>query len=132
MKISTWKTASPEVRLIVIKAYKSGISRQQITEIVGYHLNSVSRWIREFEREHRLKAYARGRRPSCFSAEERKKLIELIKNQNDITLAEIRTHFSKDCSLNAIHKLLKSLGFAFKKNFEGKRTRTRRYRTIQA
>ena len=125
------KTASPEVRSIAIRAYNSGISRQQVSDIVGYHLNSVSRWIREFERENRLEARARGRRPSIFSGEERKELVELIHNQVDMTLEEIRTHFAKNCSLNAIHKLLKALGFVLKKNSEGKRTRTRRCRSSQ-
>ena len=123
------KTATPEVRFIAIKAYRSGISRQQVADIVGYHLNSVSRWIREFERENRLESRERGRRPSIFSNEEREELVELIKNRVDITLEEIRLHLSKDCSLNAIHKLLKTLGFVYKKNSEGKRTRTQRYRS---
>ena len=126
------KTATPEVRFIVIKAYQAGISRQQVADIVGYHLNSVSRWIREFERENRLEARARGRRPSIFSNEERNELVELIKKRVDITLEEIRLHFAKDCSLQAIHKLLKTLGFVFKKNAEGKRARTRRYSSSQA
>lgn len=125
------KTASPEVRYIAIKAYKSGISRQKIAEIVGYHLNSVSRWILEFERENRLEALARGHRASIFSEDERKKLVELIDNNVDMTLEEIRSYFAKDCSLNAIHKLLKALGFVFKKNSEGKRTKARRYRSGQ-
>jgi transposase len=43
------KTASVEVRTIVIKACVSGISRQQIADIAGYRLNSASRWIRGFE-----------------------------------------------------------------------------------
>ena len=121
------KTATPEVRSIAIKAYKSGIPRQQVADIVGYHLNSVSRWIREYERESRLKAREKGKRPSIFSNEERQELVELIKNRVDITLEEIRLHLAKDCSLQAIHKLLKNLGFVFKKNSEGQRTRTRRY-----
>jgi len=125
------KTATSEIRFIAIKAYKSGISRQQVADIVGYHLNSVSRWIREYERENRLAAHERGRRPSIFSQDERDELIELIKNRVDITLEEIRSHFVKDCSLQAIHKLVKTLGFVFKKNSEGKRTRTRRYRSSQ-
>ena len=125
------KTATSEVRFIAIKAYRSGISRQQVAEIVGYHLNSVSRWIREYERESRLEARERGRRPSIFSDKERKELIELIHNRVDMTLEEIRTHFAKDCSLTAIHKLLKSLGFVLKKTAEVKRTRTRRYRSSQ-
>jgi hypothetical protein len=49
----------------------------------------------------------------------------------DVTLEEIRAHLTKACSLNAIHKLLKTLGFVFKKNTESKRARTRRYSPVQ-
>lgn len=121
------KTASPEIRSIVIKAYQAGLSRQKIAEIVQYHLNSVSRWIREFEREKRLEARPRGHRPSMFSQKELEELTKLIKENVDITLTEIREHFGKNCSLNAIHKHVKALGFVYKKNSEGKRTRTQRY-----
>ena len=119
------KTASSEIRAIAIKAYGAGISRQQIADIVGYHLNSVGRWIREFERENRLEAYPRGHRASIFSEAERREIVELIGKQPDITLEELRSHFAKACSLNAFHKLLKTLGFVVKKNSAGKRARTR-------
>lgn len=125
------KTASPEIRMIAVKAYGTGISRQQISDIVGYHLNSVSRWIREFERDNRLEAHPRGHRSSIFSEDERREIIALIGKQPDITLEELRSHFAKSCSLNAIHKLLKSLGFAVKKNSAGKRTRARGHNPSQ-
>ena len=121
------KTASSEMRFIVIKAYQAGIPRQQLADIVGYHLNSVSRWIREFKQGERLEARSRGHRVSIFSDDEIKELTELIQNNVDMTLEEIREHFSKKCSLNAIHKHVKALGFVFKKNAEGKRTRSRRH-----
>ena len=126
------KTASLEIRGIAIRAYGAGISRQQIADIVGYHLNSVSRWIREFERESRLEALPRGHRASIFSEAERREIVELIGKQPDITLEELRSRFAKDCSLNAIHKLLKTLGFVFKKNSAGKRARTRGYNPGQS
>jgi hypothetical protein len=50
------KTATSEIRFIAIRAYKSGIARQHVADIVGYHLNSVSRWIREYDREKRLES----------------------------------------------------------------------------
>ena len=49
------KTASSELRAVAVKAYGAGVSRQQIADILGYHLNSVSRWIREFEALRRIK-----------------------------------------------------------------------------
>ncbi len=121
------KTASSEIRAVAVKAYSSGISRQQVADIVGYHLNSVSRWIREFERENRLEAHPRGHRASIFSESERHEIIKLIGKKPDITLEELRSHFAKTCSLNAIHKLLRTLGFVVKKNSAGKRARARRY-----
>jgi transposase len=121
------KTASTEIHHFAIQACRAGIPRQQIADILGYHLNSVSRWIREFEREERLEARPRGHRASIFSDEERQELIGLIEKRVDMTLEEIRLHFAKDCSLNAIHKLVKSLGFVFKKNAEGKRARSRKH-----
>ncbi|MDR2165245.1 MAG: hypothetical protein LBO79_06405 [Zoogloeaceae bacterium] len=42
-----------------MKACRAGIPQQQIADIIGYYLNSMSRWIREFEREERLEAPAR-------------------------------------------------------------------------
>ena len=126
------KTASSEIRKIAVKAYGSGISRQQVADIVGYHLNSVSRWIREFERENRLEAHPRGHRPSLFSEAERREMVELIGKQPDITLEELRSRFAKTCSLNAIHKILKVLGFVVKKNSAGKRARTRGYNPGQS
>ena len=125
------KTASSEIRMIVVRAHRAGIPRQQIADIVGYHLNSISRWIREFERENRLEACPRGHRKSIFSEVERLEVIELIDKQPDITLEELRSHLAKKCSLNAIHKLLKSLGFVTKKNSTGKRARTRRHNSSQ-
>lgn len=126
------KTASKDVRMIAVRAYQSGLSRQQVAGIVGYHLNSVSRWLREYEREGRLEANPRGHRISVFAEEERQELIELVTKNVDLTLEEIRAHFGKQCSLVAIHKILMSLGFVFKKNFKGKRTRARGHRTKQA
>jgi hypothetical protein len=36
------KTASTEIRALVVKAYSSGIStREQLAEIFGYHIQSI-------------------------------------------------------------------------------------------
>ena len=79
------KTARSAIRAVAVKAYGAGVSRQQIADILGYHLNSVSRWIREFEREKRLEVRPRGHRVSIFSEAERLELVELIGKQPDIT-----------------------------------------------
>lgn len=76
-------------------------------------------------REGRLKALPRGHRIFMFLVEEQKLLVELFEKESDITLDEIRTHFGKQGSLNAVHKIVKILGFVFKK-FSERRSRSAR------
>ena len=122
------KTASAETRALVIKAYTSGIaSRKQLAEIFGYHLQSIGNWIREYNRDERIAPRPKGHRKSVFTDEEKRKLVELLKHNADITLKELRTLFEKSCSLVVIHKTVVKLGFVFKKNLAGKRIRARRY-----
>ena len=64
-----------------------------------------------------------------FSEEEREQLVELLEKRPDMTLDEIRTHFGKQCSLNAVHKIVKALGFVFKKNSQSEGAGARGHRT---
>jgi transposase len=122
------KTASPEIRALVAKAYTSGIAtRRQLAEIFGYHIQSIGNWIREFVHEGRIAPRPKGHRKSVFTDDEKKALAELFQNNVDITLNELREMFGKNCSLAAIHKTVVKLGFVFKKNTAGKRTGTRRH-----
>lgn len=123
------KIASQEIRTLAIKAYDLGVPPQQIAETLGYHLNSINRWLRAYQTEGRVKALPRGHRISIFSTEERKQLIELLEKSQDITLDEIRMHFGKQCSLNAVHKIVKALGFVFKKNSQSEGTGSHGHRT---
>ncbi|SBW08728.1 hypothetical protein KL86DPRO_40167 [uncultured delta proteobacterium] len=119
------KQATPEIRSIVVAAYFAGTaSRKQLADIFGYHIETVSRWIR-CSRVGRLAPLPRGHRISVFNANELVQLAAFIENNPDATLAEIRTHFAKSCSLVAIHKIIQKIGYVFKKNAEGKRARAR-------
>jgi transposase len=122
------KIASEEIRTLVVKAYLSRIaSREQLSAIVGYTPASISNWVRDYKREKRLKPRPQGHRKAVFTDEELEQLADILRKKVDLTLAEIREHFRKSCSLAAIHKTVVKLGFVFKKNSTGKRTRTRRY-----
>jgi transposase len=122
------KTASAETRALVVKAYTSGIAtRKQLAEIFGYHVQSIGNWIREYKREGRIAPRPKGHRKSVFDSEEREMLVALLKDRVDITLAEIKEHFGKNCCLSAIHRIVVGLEFVVKKNTQGKRTRTRRH-----
>ena len=110
------KTASAEIRDIVVTAYTSGIAtRKQLAEIFGYHIQSIGNWIRDYVREGRIAPRPKGHRKSVFTDEEKEKLIELFKYNTDITLEELKNLFKKNCSLVAIHKTVVKLGFVYKK-----------------
>jgi len=130
--VAIMKTASEEIRSLVVKAYISGVaSREQLAAIFGYHIDSIGRWIRVSRQEKRLAPLPRGHRLSTFNLEEREKLVEFIEKHPNATLEEIRKHVQKRCSLAAIHNIVSELGYVLKKNLEGKRTRTRGYSQIQ-
>jgi transposase len=122
------KIATPEIRSIVVKAYLSGAaSRRQLADIFGYHVETIGRWIRG-SRQGRFTALPRGHRHSVFSLEELEQLAAYIESHPDATLSELRDRFGKQCSLPALHKITRKMGYIFKKNFEGERTRTRGHR----
>lgn len=119
------KIASPEIRSIVVSAYQAGTaSRQQLADIFGYHIETIGRWIRK-SRQDQPASLPRGHRRSVFSAGELQQLVAYIESNPDATLNELRERFEKKCSLPALHKIIRKMGYVFKKNSEGKRTRTR-------
>lgn len=123
--LSFMKIANEEIRSLVVKAYLSGsASRQQLSQIFGYTTVSIGNWIREYEHEKRLCSRPRGHMKAAFNPEELKELSALLETKVDLTLSEIREHFGKTCSLTAIHNTVAKLGFVFKKNGEGQRTRS--------
>jgi transposase len=55
------KTATEEIRSLVVKAYTSGTAtRKQLAEIFGYHIQSIGNWIREHQRDGRLAPRPKG------------------------------------------------------------------------
>lgn len=118
--------ASSKVRKIAVEAYLSGkATQQQLADILGFHRTAIVRWVREYRKDGKLEPRARGHMARTFSLEERERLASLVKSKPDLTLEEIRAALSKDCSLMAVHRELKRLGFRFKKNSEGVGTRAR-------
>lgn len=63
------KIANQEIRTVAIKAYGSGVHHKQIAETLGYHLNTINRWIRDYQHEGRVKALPRGHRIYMFTDE---------------------------------------------------------------
>lgn len=118
------KFASAEIREKAVRAYIEGkATARQLAEIFGYTRATICNWVRAYRKTKQLEPRPNGHRKSCFSEEELAELKAILARTPDITLAEIKAHFNKSCCLAAICRLLRKLGYAYKKNSQGKRTR---------
>lgn len=88
-------------------------AEKKLSEIFGYTTASIGNWIREYKQENRLAPRSQGHRKAVFTDAELQQLMALLEKNVDLTLAEIREHFDKQCSLVAIHKTVEKLGFVF-------------------
>lgn len=97
--------------------------RQQTITEIAKQFQVSRRWIEKL-RKRRTESgtitpaqRTQGRKPA-FIGNMLKELDELVESQCDITLAEIKEHFSGriNCSLQAIANNLKRLGWGYKKN----------------
>ena len=124
------KKATEEIRSLAVNAFVTKVaSREQIAKIFGYTTATISNWVREYKQEKRLAPRPQGHRNAVFTDQELQRLSGLLEASVDLTLAEMKEIFNKTCSLVAIHRTVAKLGFVFKKNAEGKRTRARRHKT---
>lgn len=109
--------ASREIRETAVKAYLSGkASKQQIADVLGFHLSAINRWIRAFKLGNRLSAQPRGHMSAAFNLKEREELAALIHEKPDITIYEIKIKLCKNCSNSSVHRAIVALGFRYKKN----------------
>ncbi len=121
------KFASEEIRTKAVHAYLDGKATiKNLAEIFGYTPATIWNWIKAYRHHQQLAAKPNGHRKKCFSDKEIEELKSLLDKNVDMTLDEIKTHFNKSCCLSAIHRMLVKLGYRYKKNSQGQRTRTRR------
>jgi transposase len=120
------KTLSIDLRERILTVYDSGQhTRQQIADRFMVSLGMVKKLLQQ--RRHTGDIAPRhhnsGRRPK-FTADHRQRLKELIERSPDLTLEELRRALGLDCTLPAIHYVLKSLGLTYKKRRSSLPSRT--------
>ena len=119
--------AGAEVRRRAIAAYESGRGTQaRVAQLYGIDLSTFQRWLHRYRRTGRSAPLPRGHNPPALDDSQMRLLDGLVERTPDATLKELRTALGVRCSLVAIHNALKRLGYRFKKNAAGQRTRTRR------
>ena len=108
------KHGCDDIRKMVIDGYKNGkFTQTEASRVTGYSRVTIGKWCRNEE----YTAKPRGHRAAAFSEEELTQLAEFIENNVDATLAEIREHFGKNCSLSSVHRAIQKIKPEFPSRF---------------
>ena len=111
------QTLSLDLRQRILDSYDEGEgTRQEIADRYRVSLGMVKKLLSQRKRTGDIAprhSYS-GRKP-YFTQEHRLKIKELIDRQPDITLYEIREQLKLNCTVQAIHYVLKEMGMTFKK-----------------
>ena len=108
------KGQTEDIRKLAVAAYKAGQSSRVLSEIFCVTSRTITRWVKEAA-SGQTAGKKRGHRPRCLSAEDVERLDELVRENPDKTLAELRDDLNKQCSLPTIMRALVRLGYRFKK-----------------
>jgi transposase len=120
--------ATAEVRTRAITAYAAGNGSQaEIAKCYGVDIATFQRWLQRFRQTGRVAPFPRGHNPPALDEVQTSELSRLVHEKPDATLEQLRESLGVTCSLVAIHNTLKRLGYRFKKNSTGQRTRTPGY-----
>lgn len=120
------KIASAEVRQRAIAAYEAGHGTQtQIAQMYGVNLTTFQRWLQRYRESGRVAPLPRGHNPAALDSTQMQQLDRMVQQTPDATLKQLREALGVTCSEVAIHNALKRLGYRYKKNAAGQRTRSR-------
>lgn len=109
--------ASQGTRELALSAVEAGdVSLGRIARMFNVHRTTLYRWIRTHRESGRTFPRATGHQPGTYGREELLRLDRLVEDRLDATLEELRDAMGKPCSLMAVHRALRSLGWRFKKS----------------
>jgi transposase len=117
--------SSEQIRQRALAAYATGQTQSQVSQCYGIGVATFQRWLKRYRETGQAAPLARGHNPAALSEPEMGRLNALVRATPDATLAQLRDALGKTCSLVAIHMAVKRLGYRYKKNASGQRTRSR-------
>ncbi len=121
------KAYSLDLRERVMKAYDEGHwSVGQLAE----RFQVGEWWIHKLKRQRRTEGSLSVRKgkvgqPRSLQGEQIERLEHYVDAHPDATLEEIRERLEMNCTIVTIHHTLRRLGYRYKKNSTGQRTRSR-------
>jgi transposase len=117
--------ATADVRARAIAAYEAGNGTQaDIAKFYQVDISTFQRWLQRYRETGRASPLPRGHNPPALNKEQVLHLKRYVKERPDATLEQLRERLGVRCSLVAIHNTLARLGYRYKKNSSGQRTRT--------
>lgn len=120
MGISTEAT-----RKKALAAYEAGHGTQgEVARMYGICLRTFQRWWRQYRQDGSTKPGQRGHRRPVYRGKVLKRLERELRKCPDATLEELREKTGQKCSLMAVHRAVIRLGYRYKKNAVGKRTKS--------
>lgn len=126
------KTCSKDLREKVVAAYKSGQSGSYIetAKLFGIGVASLSRWLRLERETGSLEPRPRPGRPREMDLDWLRSHAEQYPDARLIDRVEAwEEHSGKRVHIDTISECLRTIGWTYKKNADGKRERTRRRKT---
>ena len=105
-----------ETRLLLLKAIESGIKVSDAAKAYCVNRSTVTRLIRQMKETGSVepKTYLRGRKPS-LSEEDLQNIDNLLQEQPDITISEIKETLNLTVCEETIRKAVLKLGYVYKK-----------------
>jgi transposase len=116
--------SSEEIRLRALKAFEAGLgNKEHIAQLYGISVRTFRRWWQEYTAHKKTAPAPRGHNPRALNDQELKRLDQLLEQQPDMTLEQLRAALGQKCSLVTIHNMIKKLNWRYKKNGACQRTK---------
>lgn len=117
-------TLSMDLRQRILNAYdRGGVTRDEVARRFEVSLGMVKKLLRQRSQLGTIEPlhHRSGRKPVILDSH-RRQMRELLKQQPDLTLEEIRSHLGLNCTVQAIHYVLADMGLTYKKRRSGRRS----------
>ena len=124
------KRKAPEIRAAAVHAVQLGkLSLQDALSVFHVSKSSLYRWMKIYKEEGRIIHKTPTGRTPVLTEEHIEQIKKIMAEQPDITLTELAERLDHPACIATIHDHLKKLGYGYKKNTQGVRTRPGRCET---
>lgn len=120
------KPYSEDLRNAAVKAYKEGLgSYEKVAKIFNIHYKSLQNWVKMDKAGLEQKSRGKGHRAPALSNTDRDNISRAITENPSITLEELRKLIGVKTQISVYWRVVRELGFTYKKKNCGQGTRAR-------